>query len=364
MTLAALAVTPTAWATSPHARIRLDARAATPVALTYNVSEDFCARIKPRFVEDAVLSWDVLGCGDVRMMVRQAFDAWEHNSLVSFVQTDGPASVVVAVSDGREDNQLGWAIVGADTTSISVSDDFCWYTDRVFCDSVRDLYVPLLVGMAATWAAALYVLVHACRHPASSAFDATTRIVAWTVLLSNPLALFAMFPCLVCYDFLTVLIHEVGHGLGLVHSDDESATRSCGCKNETRACAASEENVMHSAFRHRASACLSRDDVDAVRTLWGGDCDDPVWCYASRSLSGFYRLHTSLVYSFAVAWTVVFARNRIARCLRTRAARRVTTTSKGRAPPRRVGPSDAAGEPASPQRRRVLYTSEGAVLAT
>ena len=333
-----------------------------PVMLTYNLSDDFCDRIQPRFLEDIVFSWHMLGCTDVSMLVRQGFDAWEHNSFVSFLQTNGSADIIVDASMSQDDDALGWAVVGAHATTIDMSRNFCWYTDRAFCDSVREWYVPLLVLMGTSWSISLVTILYVCRNRASTAFDAISRIVAWTVLLSHPLVLVTVLPCVVCYDFLTVLMHEVGHGLGLLHSDDATATNICGCRNVTRPCASSHQNVMHSTFRHRPSACLSRDDVDGVRTMWGGDCLDPVWCYTSPSLSGFSRLHTSLVYSFAIAWTVVFLRNLYSRWHRDRVERRLTPGRGERARVSSVSKVDPTQTPQS--RLRVVDTSRGSILVS
>lgn len=359
-------VAATAWARTPRPIVP----SSVPTVLTYNLTGDFCGQIRSKFIEDVALSWHALGCDDVTMMVRRGFDAWAHNSLVSFLQTDGPADIALGTSGGRRDSILGRTMVGPHATTLEISDDFCWYTDRAFCDSVRDSYGWLLVIMGVAWSTALVTILHVCRYPATSAFDATARIVAWTVLISQPLALVTMYPCLVCYDFLTVVMHEVGHGLGLQHSDDTGALSTCGCHNESRACDPPDTSVMHSVFRHRSSACLSRDDVDGVRTLWGGDCLEPVWCYTTNSMSGFYRIHTSLVYSFAIAWALVFVRNRCSRCKQCAwwcQCRRCT-----------FGPmtTDAENEPSSPgdttdsegtgrprrTRRRVVVTSTGAAL--
>ena len=52
----------------------------------------------------------------------------------------------------------------------------------------------------------------------------------------------------------------------------------CGCGSESRECEGGErgeggaDDVMNSVFEHRKDACLSRDDVDAARTPYGGEC--------------------------------------------------------------------------------------------
>ena len=279
----------------------------------YHVASSFCPDVLGDFREDRLLSWRQISCADVRVSVRRAFDAWQHNSRLHFVETEDAtaADVVVEAVGGAERDDattLASAASGADGVRIAVTHDFCWYTDREFCVAVREHSVVLLTLMGLLWCLACVTLGFVVCRPSTTAVDGVARIVAWTVVLSQPLTFWCLLPCLSCYDFETVLMHEVGHALGFVHSD--VGAQRCGCANRSVACDATDARaIMHSVFATRARACLERDDVDGVRTLYGGDCDAPVRCYQTLSYAGFTRLTVAVVYSFTLAWTVVFCRN-------------------------------------------------------
>ena len=85
---------------------------------------------------------------------------------------------------------------------------------------------------------------------------------------------------LVVYGPLIVLLHEAGHVFGFLHSNDPTRLHTCGCGDAAVRCDAGDDraSIMHSVSMPRARACLGRDDVDGVRTVFGGDCAAPLVC--------------------------------------------------------------------------------------
>jgi hypothetical protein len=280
----------------------------------YFVSPDLCDVVRTNIYEDWMFTWQTFDCPNVHTMVRHAFDAWQYNSDTVFYETRHHAGADVLI-DAKKMDKLAISIrsvTNASKSEISMDLDACWYTDREFCAAVHHDLVPASLTLSFVWGMvvvfALYTLCHRT-NPNRSIY----RLIMWVVVLSFPVIyVVCVLPCLMCHDFTTAIMHEVGHVLGFDHSNDGS--QMCGCGGLAVACAPSDDptSIMHStAQRRRSTLCLSRDDVDGVRSIYGGVCDDPPWCYELSSHSGYTRIATGLLYSFVVGSCIVFVRNRL-----------------------------------------------------
>lgn len=282
----------------------------------YRISPEFCNSVRGHFYEDWLFTWRMFSCSDIDTMIRHAFDAWQYNSETVVYETRNAsgADVVIGTGSMGEREWIAFArryTSGTNENEIRIDMDTCWYTDRHFCYSVNRDVLPLSIGLGIAWAASLIVALLNLMHRPSP-YVSVPRILIWVVVMAIPtLALGSLLPCLVCHDFTAVVIHEVGHIIGFGHSD--SPAQMCGCGGAVRACTSREDtaSVMHSVAQRRNTLCLSRDDVDGVRSIYGGVCDDPIWCYESPSNTGYTRVSTALLYSFIVASLIVFVRNRL-----------------------------------------------------
>lgn len=280
----------------------------------YRITPDFCDSVRNHFYEDWILTWRIFQCRDIYTMIRHAFDAWQYNSDTVVYETHNTsgADVVIGTTTMDAHEWIAFSHSSTNETEIRVDLDNCWYTDRHFCYSVNRDVVPLSWGLSIIWALFICIAGFMCWRRPSREYS-VPRILMWVVVLAVPmLATGSLIPCLVCHDFTAVVIHEVGHILGFGNSDDPS--QMCGCGGLATPCAAREDDgnsVMHSVAQRRNTLCLSRDDVDGVRSIYGGVCDDPIWCYENQSTTGYTRVSTALLYSFMLASLVVFIRNRL-----------------------------------------------------
>lgn len=333
--------------------------------IAYYIDASFCQLALPHFHEDSLLSWQHFGCEDLQTMLRKAFDVWEHNSAVSFDETFDRtrASLVVDVDEGYgyDSDTIAYytgplPTIPNSTAMIRLHPDRCWYTDHEFCYIVHRHYDLFIGGLVTMFTASLLFLGFVVCQTSTRRIDSVLRLIVWTLVFTPPLVYVSTVrPCEQCHDFMMVLMHEVGHALGLHHPDVVSSDlqHRCGCKENAvltldfpELCTAivNPESIMFSTAPHRAMACLSRDDVDAVRTLYGGACDEHVRCYQVVHVASLSRIAIALVYSFVFSWGVVVLRNLAGRAWRRRRGSgvrirtRTTYVAPVRAAPVRAAP--------------------------
>lgn len=290
--------------------------------LTYSVEESFCSMAKPLFQEDSLFTFRGIECNDIRKSIRSGFDAWSYNlPSLTFVEVNSSSPNITFTMSRYEDTSFIASARGVwrrcrewrgVPLEIHVGEEECWYVDSSFCHSVSRARIPLTLVLAATWSLSGGGVVHTLLKPFDKV-DSVFRIATWSVFTACPFVAFgALRPCLNCYDFTSTIVHEVGHLLGLSHSDE--GIQTCGCGSGATQCSSliSYSPIMNSVAKTRPLHCPSKDDVDGARSLVDPSlCGEDVLCYEETSFAGFARISIALVYSFLLSWFIVCTRNAV-----------------------------------------------------
>lgn len=216
---------------------------------TYRFEDGFQAALSSLYVHDP------------EAVVERSARSWAMNSQAQIWRVESHASVLVRSSS------LPQPIVAQtrfnDTNEILVNRDLCFVDfDCTFLAAYRIHASFLLSAVMALGAIAAY-------------FSPRARPLALATSCAAALLLaFPVLPCSLCYSLFNAVAHEFGHLLGLSHADGPQ--KRCGCGNAVAPC----RTVLPAVMTHTTTPalCLFRDDVDAVRTMYGGRCDAAVMC--------------------------------------------------------------------------------------
>lgn len=261
-----------------------------PVNITYHITREFADQVSSMFHMDIPFV-NTYTSDDVVRIVNEALYMWGSNAPVHFLSSDriSQSMIVFTMSLSVQPPALAsWS-----RPKIAVNPSVCWYEHRDWCDAVTGFRTSLhVVGTCFSILLTIPLLRVWYNYKASGGWEYATTVLLTLVLLAY---ISDILPCFDCVDLKTVLAHEVGHALGMGHADADTAQeeRQCGCNWDYMS---TSGNLSHCQYapsvmskQYVLSKCLSQDDVDAVRSLYQGEC------HAATNCSDLVKTYRSVI---------------------------------------------------------------------
>lgn len=239
--------------------------------LYYHIPKHVCDSISSNFY-DSFTFFNT--CETVRKRIREGFDEWSYNTELLFKETSSfeMANIIFYFNDiEKVDVSATTKFITLDKVSVTIDQHVCWHNNTYICKKIMDSYFTLCIVLAITWAFTLVV------------FYKPVRFISTTVFFYIPTSYFVFLrSCANCHSFKHTIMHEVGHILGLGHTNEDG--NLCGCGEYRVPCAVVNKDAVMKKFSQN-NQCLDRDDVNGVNSLYAKPCTEQLVCYHDSNFS-------------------------------------------------------------------------------